>query len=500
VVRSLGPDLVRAGHLAQDLDRRLDALFGLADEGLVTDAKAVIRRLVDDWLAQKLEEDRDERAFDPGAYEDESLDGLNDVRTIEAEALAEGDLHNALADAQALVEGAGVAIEGEDLHRLAFELQRARVRALKLIVEDREADLLGLERVQVGQGDRVAPPQPEKPAAPTVQELGERFIRDRVESNAWKSEKIRDKDGPREVQRVVDFLGPDRQIDEVTTDDMEAYRSHLLATVAESTAGQRMRGFPAAMFNFAVSKGWIDRSPATGVTVKVDVQQEKRHPFSDADLCALFHAGYADACMTPQMAEHGLPIRGAPKVFSAARYYVPLMGLFVGGRLGELVLIRVEDITEGVGGLWVKLWPEEGGRLKTSGSWRDVPLHTHLVGHLGLGQYVEERREAGERHLFDCTRLGRPSHHVGDWFSSYKLKRGITSPKKTLHSTRHNWASALTSAGVPSYIIDALGGWADRSMSTGRYGSHISAEARREAIERLDFSDILRDLPAMKER
>jgi hypothetical protein len=69
-----------------------------------------------------------------------------------------------------------------------------------------------------------------------------------------------------------------------------------------------------------------------------------------------------------------------------------------------------------------------------------------------------------------------------------------------LHSTRHNWGSALTSAGVLRYIIDALGGWADRSMSTGRYGSNLSAEARREAVERLDFSDALRDLSALEEQ
>jgi hypothetical protein len=55
VVRSPGPDLARAECLALALDRRLGAVSGLAEKGLATDAKALIRRLVDDWLAQKLE-------------------------------------------------------------------------------------------------------------------------------------------------------------------------------------------------------------------------------------------------------------------------------------------------------------------------------------------------------------------------------------------------------------------------------------------------------------
>jgi hypothetical protein len=55
VVRSLGPDLARAGRLALALGRRLGVVSGLADKGPVTDARALIRWLVDDWLAQKLE-------------------------------------------------------------------------------------------------------------------------------------------------------------------------------------------------------------------------------------------------------------------------------------------------------------------------------------------------------------------------------------------------------------------------------------------------------------
>jgi Phage integrase family len=63
---------------------------------------------------------------------------------------------------------------------------------------------------------------------------------------------------------------------------------------------------------------------------------------------------------------------------------------------------------------------------------------------------------------------------------------GIPDPRKTFHSLRHTFKTALDRAGVPRSMQDDLCGHEDNSAGAG-YVHGESVEAMKEAIEKLRF-------------
>ena len=98
----------------------------------------------------------------------------------------------------------------------------------------------------------------------------------------------------------------------------------------------------------------------------------------------------------------------APIYFDAAtqssrggRFWVPLLGLWTGMRLGECVQLRTDDVvqTDGVDVILVRRDEEGDKRLKTAASERIVPIHSELKK-IGFLKHVAAMRENGEIRLF----------------------------------------------------------------------------------------------------
>ena len=123
-------------------------------------------------------------------------------------------------------------------------------------------------------------------------------------------------------------------------------------------------------------------------------------------------------------------------IIKDARFWLPLIALFTGMRLGEIIQLRCGDVRQ-VDGVWViDLNTSDGNRLKNINSQRMVPIHSELMK-IGLIDYAEKTNADGHERLwpeFWKNKHGCYSTSYSNWFSRYKNLIGLTDPKKTFHS------------------------------------------------------------------
>jgi integrase/DNA-binding transcriptional regulator/RsmH inhibitor MraZ len=207
--------------------------------------------------------------------------------------------------------------------------------------------------------------------------------------------------------------------------------------------------------------------------------------------------------------------RGNGKNWRPFNYWLPLIGLLSGGRLNEIAQLYLDDIKQTAAGTWFldfnlvqpdKL-DDEGTKirtagdksLKTSNSVRVVPLHPTLI-RLGLPLYANALRAAGEERLFPELRhdkikgYGKPA---GAWFNERLLGHRLhmaRDGRKTFHSLRHCFITALERQNLPERVMTQLAGHErGRSQSTQRYAKDRDADELVAVLDALQF-DFLQDV------
>lgn len=127
------------------------------------------------------------------------------------------------------------------------------------------------------------------------------------------------------------------------------------------------------------------------------------------------------------------------------QYWIPVIGLYTGARIGEIAALRVEHFFEKAG---IRAMHLPG--TKTDCAARDVPIHPDLV-QLGLLDYVEARRKAGKAMLFDLVVSAQngAGASCSKWFGRHLTERGIKG-HKAFHSFRHSMVDHLRQMGAPT--------------------------------------------------
>lgn len=190
-----------------------------------------------------------------------------------------------------------------------------------------------------------------------------------------------------------------------------------------------------------------------------------------------------------------------------AAYWLPLLGLFTGARLGELAGLMVPDVQtdEETDITILNITDDEnqGKRLKTASSRRVIPVHPELV-RLGFLQLAEERRRLdGEAAmlfpLLTLSARGSRGDAWSKWFGRYIRGLGISSGSRVFHSFRHNFKDALRAAGVGEDVNDFLTGHAGggvgraygRKDRARRFGLRVLADAvSKVSYPGLDLSQL----------
>jgi integrase len=162
-----------------------------------------------------------------------------------------------------------------------------------------------------------------------------------------------------------------------------------------------------------------------------------------------------------------------------AAFWLPLLGLFTGARLGELAPLTAEDVsvdeTTQIPMITIREDTEQGRRLKTATSARVVPVHPELV-RIGFLRFVEDTRtkDGKTARLFPLLTPG-PKGGFGEawskWFGRYIRSQRIANKASVFHSFRHGFKDALRAAGVSEDINDALTGHSGAGTVGRRYGA-----------------------------
>ena len=248
----------------------------------------------------------------------------------------------------------------------------------------------------------------------------------------------------------------------------------------------------ATLFNWAVREEWINKNPASGLSID-EAPQSRREPFSVPQLQAMFAAPLFTGC---QDDETGYAKVGTSRP-RRARFWVPLLSLFHGLRLNEGCQLRPEDIVErdGLPAIFVRS-ADAGQRVKSQAGTRIVPLHPEIVV-LGFLDFVAQARLKHQERLFpELSRDARGyySDAFQKWFSRFLVSCGATGPGKSFHCFRHAWADRLREAGVPEDRRRALGGWANTGVDAG-YGRGFPTRMLADDIAKVSYPGLALEFP-----
>lgn len=234
----------------------------------------------------------------------------------------------------------------------------------------------------------------------------------------------------------------------------------------------------------------IPANPWQGLSIKVP-KAITRRPWKDAELQTLFSQ--------PLFQSYALPDTGRAGG-SAAAYWIPLLGLYTGARIGELAQLRIQDITRVDGTPVIQITDaDEGQRLKTSASRRCIPIHPELI-RLGLLTYVEDLQahpyslanKAPQGSLWPLLNASaaQQGNLISSWFSRYRKSIGLTGTYPDFHCLRHTVRTKMAHAKVSEHVMDAITGH-ETGGSTGRkVYQHLQLDDLTTAIQSIAYSAI----------
>ena len=288
-----------------------------------------------------------------------------------------------------------------------------------------------------------------------------------------------------------------------------ADRHHLPRLTAQAQA-RLLDGF-SEIFAWAVRETLMDQNPAKALGGEVLKRaggprvkaHEQREAFSDAELAQIFSATWF---------QEGVGRRTRKGLFHAYRphyYWLPLLALFAGGRLNELAQLYLSDVrvdTSGIAYIDFNLDGEgkldlDGSEssaftdksLKTVNSQRAIPIH-HFLVQLGFLDYVDALRSAGHKRLFPELRFDSNKGYgkaAGSWFNERYLGNTLNIPRdgrRSFHSFRHNYATELGAAGLPTTSkSDLMGHSRSKALVESRYDKGSSLVQLKTSVDGLAY-------------
>jgi integrase len=257
----------------------------------------------------------------------------------------------------------------------------------------------------------------------------------------------------------------------------------------------RMTEDMASLFIHGFRQQWLKSNPMLGLPKEIfeeyggeqKAAHELRDPFSADDLQLIFKQTWFAVGAGEKTA------KGKYFSYRPYQYWLPLLGLFAGGRINELSQLHLADVRQSDTGIWHldfnldqpdKLEIDEDDSasspnasiaianpqtvgteksLKTSNAVRSVPLHPRLLA-LGLLEYVEALKRVGHKRLFPELRFDTFKGYgkeASAWFNERFLGKRLQmkrNGRKVFHSFRHNFATALDLAGTPNRAIHQMMG------------------------------------------
>jgi len=355
----------------------------------------------------------------------------------------------------------------------------------------------------------------------SILELFEKYAAQRLKEGRKRPDTINQ--DRKVIQHFSTFLGPDRSLKSVQAAEVRNFRDLIGAipasyrkrkenvglTLQQAAAKAKREGLEglslvtlnkylstiSPVFDWARSEGYVDHNPCDGLYYSAVKGKNARPPFEPKELnrflqSPLFTGFAADG-------EEHLP--GSRKA-NDWRYWIPLVCMFTGARLGEVAQLRVDDVVEEWGIWCIRIRHDESTRQTTkSGQSRYAALHSGLLA-IGFLAFVERQRKRadrdGNRSLFPDLKpdnRGQISRTPSKFLRSYLEKIGIKDggDGRGSHSFRHTLADQLRAADYLDNQIAVALGHSVKTV-TGGYGRLQQGTVRmmKDMIEAASFEGV----------
>ena len=250
-----------------------------------------------------------------------------------------------------------------------------------------------------------------------------------------------------------------------------------LNTLSPETVKKHI-GAVGSVFSWAVKDNIIENNPASGQAPRLEKKADEVDPYESDELGKLFAK------------ERYLHRRKR-----AEDFWLPLISLYSGARLEEIIQLHIEDIrtTKNVWCFFIR--PEKEidiKSVKVKSSIRTVPIHRTLLDS-GFLDFVDERRHTGETNLFynlvrsKYTKLGT---QFGKRFITFRRNAcGINNPRLNFHSFRHTFKDACSDFGISAEDSDKLTGHAPQSVGA-KYGKGTNIPILKSRLDKIEFLSV----------
>ena len=293
--------------------------------------------------------------------------------------------------------------------------------------------------VEIGKGRDPLEQRNNDRAAPTIQDMFERYEKDYMPKLAPRSAQDQ---RSMFIKSILPRLGS-KKVEDVTFNDCEALHRHL--TKDRPLRANRVIEVLRRAFNLAIKWGWLERNPASGIERNAEHKRERylSHDEISRLLVELDKHPQKTSC-------------------DAIRFI-----LFTGCRRGEALNA---------------VWTQFDGELKTwikpAATTKQRKLHRVPVSR-EVTKLLVARRESSQSPFVFHSSKDRPLTDIKKTWRAVTKAANIVDAR--IHDLRHTFASMAVSQGLSLPIIGAMLGHT-QTQTTARY-AHLYDEALKNAVE-----------------
>ena len=261
----------------------------------------------------------------------------------------------------------------------------------------------------------------------------------------------------------------------------ELVEMNIKDTISYTTVNKHLQ-YVSSFYEWSVNHGYATINPFKGMKLKRTVRpRDERDRFTELELKKIFgRDNYIHYTNIGDYIQYTNVEKGK---YAFAYYWVPLIAVFSGMRLGEICPLYLDNVRRVEGHQRKRRWcfdiVEEPNRtdkrLKNQSSRRVVPIHDILIEQLGFIEFIEllKKKDPKRERLFQelLYREGNYNKNVSTFFNKrYLPSLGLKTDKKNFHSLRHTVSDHLKQKGVEPHFINELLGHSSGNIDLERYG------------------------------